>query len=160
MLKLSRTRSVVAALILVFAGAPLGVQAAPADDAKAAVLRFVDGMNAGDFKVLSLCATSATIIDDIPPYVWTGPGACGRWINDVVANMRDLGTTTVTATFDKATTADVHDKTAYLVFPAKFLMTTKGAQVTKTGVVTLVMDQGADGWKFTHFIWGRTAQTP
>jgi len=160
MLDLSFIRSAFGALILVFAGAPLGVAAAPIDDAKATVQRFVDGMNAGDFKALSLCAPSATVVDDIPPYVWSGAGACGRWVNDVIANMRDLGTTTITATFDKATTADIHDKTAYLVFPAKFAMTIKGAQVTKTGVITFIMDQGGDGWKFTHFIWGRTTQTP
>ena len=160
MLKLSRARCFVAALTLAFAAAPLGVQAAPADDAKAAVQRFVDGMNAGDVRVLSLCAASATVVDDIPPYVWTGPGACTRWISDVIANMKDTGTTAVRATFDPPTTADVHDKTAYLVYPARFVMTTKGAQVTKTGVMTIVMDQGADGWKFTNVTWGRTAQTP
>jgi ketosteroid isomerase-like protein len=160
MLKLSHARCFLAALTLVFAAAPLGVQAAPADDAKATVQRFVDGMNTGDFRVLSLCTPSATVIDDIPPYAWSGPGGCTRWFNDLVANMKDLGTTAVRATFDQASTADVHDKTAYLVFPARFAITSKGVVTTKTGVMTFVMEQGADGWKFTHFTWARTAQTP
>jgi len=160
MLKLSRARCFVAALALTFAAAPLGATAAPVDDAKATVQRFVEGMNVGDVRVLSSCAASATVVDDIPPYIWTGPGACGRWINDLIANMKDAGITAVRATFDPATTADVHDKTAYLVYPAKFVMTIKGAQSTKTGVMTFVMDQGSDGWKFTSVTWARTAQTP
>jgi ketosteroid isomerase-like protein len=160
MLKLSHGRCFVAAFALVFAAAPLGAAAAPADDAKATVQRFVDGMNAGDPRVLSNCASSTTVVDDMAPYVWSGPGGCAKWINDVIANMKDTGTTAIHATFDTATMADVHDKTAYVVYPAKFVMTVKGAQVTKTGVMTFVMDQGADGWKFTHITWARTAQTP
>ena len=160
MLKPSHARGIVWALTLVLAIAPLGATAAPADDAKATVQRFVDGMNSGDFQVLSLCAPSATVIDDIPPYAWSGPGGCTRWFNDLVANMKNLGTTAVRATFDPPTTADVYNKTAYLVYPARFAVTSKGVQSTKAGVITLVMEQGADGWKFTHFIWGRTAQTP
>jgi ketosteroid isomerase-like protein len=160
MLKHSFARCLVAALAFVSAAAPLGAAAAPVDDAKATVQRFVDGMNAGDPRVLSLCAQSATVVDDMAPYVWAGPGACTRWIQDLIANMKDTGTTAIHATFDPATMADVHEKTAYVVFPAKFVMTTKGAQVTKTGVMTFVMDQGADGWKFTHVTWARTAQTP
>lgn len=160
MLKLSHGRYLIAALTLVFAAAPLGVRAAPADDAKATVQRFVDGMNAGDPRVLSNCAASATVVDDMAPYVWSGPGACAKWINDLIANMKDTGTTAIHATFDAATMADVHDKSAYVVYPAKFVMTVKGVQTTKTGVMTFVMDQGADGWKFTHITWARTAQTP
>jgi ketosteroid isomerase-like protein len=160
MLNLSRARCLIAALLLAFAAAPLAVTAAPADDAKAAVQRFVDGMNAGDPRVLSICATSATVVDDMPPYVWSGPGACGKWINDLIANMKDTGTTAIHANFDAATMADVHDKTAYLVYPARFTMSVKGTQQTKTGVMTFVLDQGADGWKFTHITWARTAQTP
>ena len=41
-------RSLIAVLALAFAAPPLGATAAPADDAKATVQRFVDGMNAGD----------------------------------------------------------------------------------------------------------------
>jgi ketosteroid isomerase-like protein len=160
MLKLSYGRCVVAALTLVFAAAPLDVRAAPADEAKAAVQRFVDGMNAGDPRVLSLCAQSATVVDDLPPYVWTGTGACNRWISDLIANIKETGTTAMHANFDAATTADVHDKTAYVVYPARFTMTTKGVQASKTGVMTFVMELGADGWKFTHVTWARTAQTP
>ena len=159
MLKLSRARCFVAALALTFA-APLGATAAPADDAKATVQRFVDGMNSGNFGVLSLCATSTTVVDDIPPYVWTGPGACTRWLNDILANMKDAGTTAMRANFSQPTTASVHDKTAYVVYPVSFVMTTKGAQSTKTGVMTFVMDQGTDGWKFTNITWARTAQSP
>jgi ketosteroid isomerase-like protein len=160
MLKRSHARSFVAALALAFAAAPLSAAAAPVDDAKATVQRFVDGMNAGDARVLSSCAASATVVDDMAPYVWTGPGACSRWISDLIANMKDTGTTAIHATFDPATVADVQDKTAYVVFPAKFVMTVKGAQTSKTGVMTFVMDQSADGWKFTHITWARTAQTP
>jgi hypothetical protein len=160
MLKLSRARCFVAALALTLATAPLGVTAAPADDAKAAVQRFVDGLNSGDFRVLSLCATSSTMINDIPPYVWTGPGACTRWLNDLLANMKDTGTTAMRANFSPPTTADLHDKSAYVVYPVQFVLTTKGAQSTKTGVMTFVMEQGADGWRFTNVTWARTAQTP
>lgn len=160
MLKLSFARCLVAALAFVFAAAPLGATAAPVDDAKATVQRFLDGMNAGDPRVLSNCASSATVVDDMAPYVWTGAGACTRWVQDLIANMKDTGTTAIHATFDAPTMADVHDKTAYVVYPAKFVMTVKGAQATKAGVMTFVMDQGADGWKFTHITWARTAQTP
>jgi ketosteroid isomerase-like protein len=160
MFKLSFARCFLAASMLVFACPPVGATAAPVDDAKAAAQRFADGLNAGDPRVLSLCAASTTIVDDTPPYVWSGPGACTKWVQDLIANMKDTGTTAMHATFDAATAADVHDKTAYVVYPVRFTMMVKGAQVAKNGVLTFIMDQSADGWKFTHITWARTTPSP
>ncbi|GEM_PF-6657298 len=148
MLKHSFARCFVAALTLVFASATLGAAAAPADDAKAAVQRFVDGMHGGP-NVSWMCEPTATVVMDVRPYVISGPGACSF----LIGTLYDIYTRTARA----PTVVEVYDKTAYVVCPARFVRTVKGAQVTKTGVLTFVVDQTVNnGWMFSHVTWART----
>ncbi len=71
----------------------------------AAVKQWDDGFNTGDVKsAVVACADQTSIIDDIPPHEWHGPGGCSKWMNDaedffkknemtnVVSTLANLGT--------------------------------------------------------------------
>ena len=153
---LSYGRAFVASLsIFVAAAGPAGVQAAPQDDVRATVQRMVEAMNTGDFTTaLSLCS-SATIIDQVAPYVFTGADGCTRWIGAVRASIGDLGITAMNVTVDPPMSIDVHDTSAYIVSPMRLAATMKGERVLKNAIGTFVLARGADGWKFTQIVWSR-----
>jgi hypothetical protein len=72
-----------ARIIIACALALLGAATAGASDSTnvmAVVHQMVDGFNSGDMKSsLAACADQAVIVDDTPPHVWHGTGACGAW---------------------------------------------------------------------------------
>jgi ketosteroid isomerase-like protein len=157
---LSRGRAFVASMLIVFAAlAPAGAQAAPQDDVRATAQRFVDAMNTGDVAAaLSLCST-ATVVDQLSPYVFTGPDGCQRWLRAVIGSVQSAGISRIDATLDPTMAVDVSDTTAYIVCPLKFAVTLKGDRALKNAVLTIVLARGADGWKFTHLTVSRPSFT-
>ena len=160
MLMHSRGRALVASMLVAVAAiAPAGAQAAPQDDVRATVQKFVDAMNAGDVAgALSLCG-GATVVDQIAPYVYTGPDGCQRWIRAVVTGVQSAGVTSINAAPDAPTSVDVGDASAYIVCPLKFAITVQGDRRMKAAVATMVLARGADGWKFTHITFSRPSFT-
>jgi hypothetical protein len=83
-------------------------------DALAAVTQFIDGFNKGDVKTaLAICAATAAIIDEFPPYSWQGPTACSDWANDFDANSKKEKITDPVVTLGKAKHVDVTGDRAY-----------------------------------------------
>ncbi len=145
--------------ILCAAVVPPPTQAAPQDDVRATVQRFVDAMNTGDFAgALSVCGT-ATIVDQMAPYVFTGPDGCQRWIRAVTASLQTAGVTGLNATMEPTTSVEVGDGIAYIVSPLKFAVTMKGDRAVKNAVGTFVLSRGPDGWKFSHVTMARPSFT-
>ena len=49
-------------------------------DVVAVVHRWADAFSERSFDTdIAPCAEDAVVIDDLPPHVWQGPGACSRW---------------------------------------------------------------------------------
>lgn len=154
-----RTLDLRVVLIAFTTMSPAAVQAAPQDDVRATVQRFVDSMNNGDFAGAASQCASATIVDQLAPYLFTGPDGCVRWLRSISAFVVSAGVTTVNATLDAPSSIDVGDVTAYVVYPIKFAVTVKGERLTKNAVATMVLTRGADGWKLTHVTFARPGLT-
>jgi ketosteroid isomerase-like protein len=153
---LSYVCSIFASCLIAFGAiSPAAVQAAPQDDVRAAVQRFVDSMNRGDFDGASSQCATATIVDQLSPYVFTGPDGCRRWLRTITAYVVSSGITNVNATLDAPTSIDVSDTAAYVVYPITFAVAVKGERVTKNAVATIVLARGPDGWKLMHVTFSR-----
>ena len=119
------------------------------------VRQFIDGFNKGDVpSAVATCAAQTSIIDEIPPYEWSGAGACGRWANDYDADAKKKGITAGAVTLGAPRHHAVDGDRAYIVIPVSYEITQKGKQVKQTGAVMAVtLRKGSAGWKITAWSW-------
>jgi hypothetical protein len=124
-------------------------------DAMATVRQFVQGFNRGDAKTaLAACADETSIIDEFPPHVWNGAGACSKWMNDYDADARKNGITGGIVTLGNPLHVDVTAGRAYIVVPASYAFKQKGKQVRETGsTLTVVLQKGEAGWHIIAWAW-------
>ena len=130
---------------------------APAQEMEvmAVVRQFVDGFNKGDIQsALATCAEETSIIDEIPPYAWHGPGACGKWASDYDADAKKRGITDGVVTLGATKHTYVTGDRAYVVIPAGYEVKQNGKPVKQTGsTMTVVLRKGATGWKIVAWTW-------
>lgn len=142
------------------AATPMGT-APPAAQAMAAVHQFVDNFNSGNTKeMLAACAPSTNILDDFPPHVWSGPGACASWANALAAANKAQGQGGEKVTLLTPTTDIVTGNVAYIVVPATLVFTQHGKAMTQTGSTwTLVVRKMSGGWRIVAWSWadGKTS---
>lgn len=119
------------------------------------VHQFLDGFNKGDVaSAIATCAAQTSIIDEFPPFEWSGAGACGKWANDYDADAKKKGITAGAVTLSAPRHNVVEGDRAYVVIPAAYEVTRKGKQVKQTGaVMAITLRKGAAGWKITAWSW-------
>jgi ketosteroid isomerase-like protein len=150
-------KNLVALALALLAQVP-DVAAQQTADQKAVVAvmnQFIDGFNKGDVATaIATCAAQTSIIDEFPPFQWSGAGACGKWANDWDADAKKKGITAGAVTLGAPRHNVVEGDRAYLVIPATYEVTQKGKQVKQTGAVMAVtLRKGAAGWKITAWSW-------
>jgi ketosteroid isomerase-like protein len=121
----------------------------------AVVNQFIGGFNKGDVPAaVATCAAQTSIIDEIPPFEWSGTGACGKWAHDYDADARKKGITAGAVTLGTPRHNMVEGDRAYLVIPTSYEITRNGKQVKQTGAVMAVtLRKGSAGWKITAWSW-------
>jgi hypothetical protein len=116
------------------------VQAEPADTSMSTIHRFIDASSRGDDVAVEALQTShVSIIDEVPPHDWRGPGAYRVWAAD--AHRQDVA-------------EDVHDgilslgrvvreesdgKTAYVVVHALYRYKTHGVLTDEPGEMVFAL---------------------
>lgn len=151
-------RQILIAVTLALLAPPASAQT-PAD-VMAPIRQFTDGFNKGDVATaLAACAAETSIIDEFPPFVWSGAGACARWASDYDADSKKKGITAGAVTMSTPRHHEVAGDRAYVVIPVSYQVTQKGKQVKQTGaVMTVTLRKGAAGWKITAWSWSTGTQ--
>jgi len=145
------TRAVIFAIALLSSG-PLF--ASDKTDVLAVVHHWVDSFNKGDSaSALATCADESAIIDDAPPYVWHGAGACKAWYNDLGAFLKKNDAVFDRTTVDKVRNFQITGDRAYAVVSATFTMKVKDAPQSEKGIWTFAMKKGDQGWRITGWTW-------
>jgi ketosteroid isomerase-like protein len=147
-------------IALTLALTPVAASAQVPADVMAPIRQFIDGFNKGDVpSALAACAAETSIIDEIPPFEWTGAGACGRWASDYDADAKTKGITAGAVTMSTPRHHEVAGDRAYVVIPVSYEITQKGKQVQQTGAVMAVtLRKDAAGWKITAWSWSTGTQ--
>jgi hypothetical protein len=144
------------AMTLVATATPVHAQQAGQQaEVIASVTRFVEGFNKGDTKTLvKSCSSETAIIDEFPPHVWHGVGACAAWARDYNANAKRLDITDGVVTLGKATHVDVTGDRAYVVIPSDYSFKQKGKPVKETGsAFSFAMQKVGPTWKIAGWSW-------
>lgn len=138
------------------AGILLAGPAAAADqtDVMSVVHHWVAAFNQGDMQAMAAtCSDQASIIDDFPPHVWTGAGACTRWASDFQSFVRKTGSSDQAVTVGKPWHVDVTAGLAYVVAPTNYSFKHNGKPVQQGGVVTLALQKSTAGWQVIGWAW-------
>jgi len=126
-------------------------------DVMATVNQFIDGFNKGDTKTaLAACASPVAIIDEFPPYVWSGPTACADWASDYDAASKKDKVTHQVVKLAKPKHVDVSGDRGYVVVPANYTYQQDGKPMAENGsLLTVALQKGPDGWRITAWTWSK-----
>ena len=149
-------RKLLIAVIVVVAVAGLAA-GSEQTEVMAPVRQFVDGFNKGDAKsAVAACADQTMIIDDFPPHLWHGAGACASWASAYEADAKKNGIVDGVVTLGKPRQVDITGDVAYVVVPASFSYKQNGKLVKEAGATfTLVLQKGMAGWRITAWAWAK-----
>lgn len=131
--------------------------AAEQGDVMTPVHQLVDGFNKGDISLaLAACADQAFIIDEFPPYQWSGAGACSSWAQAFDADAKKNGITEPVVTLGKPRHVEVVGDDAYVIAPASYAWKQNGKPMKETNsTLTAVLHKTAAGWRITSWTWSQ-----
>ena len=145
-------------LILLFAFQPGGAAASPGDDAKAAIISLahnaITAFSNGDAATARELVPATSIIDELPPFSWAGPGATDAWLAAVRRQGRRSHTTGVVTVLDAPTFIGIEGRAAYAVFPTRFSYRQAGVQVNRTGIWMFSARKTSRGWRIVAWAAG------
>ena len=144
-------------IIIVFALGMLSAGWAAASektDVLAVVNQWSANFNKGDLKAaIALCAADASIIDDLAPFHWRGPGACAKWSEAYTAYVKDHELTDVTVMLAPSQTVEISGSHAYFAARATYVGTEKGKPIKVAARVTMALEKGSGGWQIVAWSW-------
>lgn len=119
-----------------------------------AVHRFVEGFNNDDVGLAqAACAGETSIIDDFPPYQWTGDGATTRWYRDMAGMAAQYGMSDWSVRLEETRHLIVSDGLAYVVAPVEARWLEDRAPAARTGYLTAALRKRAEEWCISALSW-------
>jgi hypothetical protein len=150
----SMLQRILLALLLSCVFAPVWAQSPDSSAADRKAILAVIQHALGTFSKGDIAAFKATwapsgvqILDDVPPYSWTGNGAVERWIEETGVAIRQLGLADLTLHSKDPRRVEITGDRAYVVLPVVVRYNLNGRKFTQQGTQALVMTRTADGWK-------------
>jgi ketosteroid isomerase-like protein len=123
----------------------------------APVRQFVAAFNKGDVPTAAAqCTEQAAIIDEFPPYVWHGGGACTAWMEEYDADAKSRGISDGFVILSAPRLVEVKGDRAYVVAPASYAYNMKGSTHKETdSILTVALQKIAAGWRITGWSWAK-----
>ena len=137
------------------------VRAEPADTPMSTIHRFIDASSRGDDVAAEASqAPDVSIIDEVPPHAWRGPGAYRAWAayahrQDVAEDVHD-GVLSV----GRVVRDESDGKTAYVVVHALYRYKAHGVLTDEPAEMVFTLQRGQNGWKITAWCFTGTVPHP
>jgi ketosteroid isomerase-like protein len=123
-------------------------------DVMAVIHQMVDGFNTRDRKSsVAACVDQAVVVDDTPPHVWQGAGACAAWMDAYDAWTKSNNVTGVSEEILKVHHIDISGDVAYVVQSARLNWIEKGKPMSEKAIETVTLKKTASGWRITAWAW-------
>ena len=146
-------RSLLIAIVMVMSTSTT-VAASDNTDVTAVAHRWADAFSQRSFNTdIGPCAEDAVVIDDLPPHVWQGPGACSEWFKAFEAWAAKAGATNAVITLGEIRHLDVDGGFAYLVAPVTLSYIRAGKPVNFPGMITLTLRKRQSDWHVSGVAW-------
>lgn len=152
-------RLIFAAIVL---AAATPAAAAPDPSVIAPTDAFLNAFDAGDMKAAAVpfAKGDITIIDELPPYRWTGPAALTAWATDFGKYVAAKGQTGGKVVLGAPTRVEVSATSAYVIRPAHYTFVEHGTAMVEDGQMIFALTGKAKAWKITGWAWSGPAAKP
>lgn len=121
----------------------------------APIHQFIDNFDKGDQKAAAAAFATGglTIIDEVPPHIWTGSDALQTWANDLVANDKGQGITSEKVTLGKATRVVESGDHGYVVIPVVYTYKQHKTAMREPAQMTFALQKSGDAWLISGWTW-------
>jgi ketosteroid isomerase-like protein len=128
---------------------------------EAPIHTFIDDFNKGDAAgAAAAFLPSVSIIDEVPPHIWTGSKAFATWAADLTKNDMAKGISKEAVELGAVKREVVSGKTAYVIIAATYSFEQNGKAMHEVSQMTYAMRKTADGWKIAGWTWTGPNATP
>ncbi len=128
---------------------------------EAPIQRMMDGFNKGDIaSVKSAHVASPTIVDNVSPFVWSGPNAFDQWVADLTKAEAAEGKTEGVVTFAPVVDEVVRGDRAYVVTRSIYAYKEKGRSMREVGYTSFVLTKVGSEWKVESWSWASPSGVP
>jgi ketosteroid isomerase-like protein len=119
-----------------------------------AVRAFVKAFNNEDADgAEAACVDDMQIIDDFPPYQWTGGQAVARWFDDMARMAEKYAMSEPSVALKDPLHVIVSDHSAYVVVPIDVRWRENGTRAERAGYMTMKVREGGEGWVLSACAW-------
>jgi hypothetical protein len=117
--------------------------------------------NKGDAKAAKAAHINApTIVDEVAPYLWSGPKAFDTWLGDLSKSEAAEGKTGGIVALGTPIRESIKGDKAYVVTPSTYTFKQKGKMMRETGTMTFALVSTKAGWKIQAWTWSSPEATP
>jgi hypothetical protein len=152
----SNRRSMRSLLVVILIAFTAGTAtASEQSDVMAPVHLFVNAFNRGDARTaLTACANPVSVIDEFPPYAWTGPAGCSDWAAAFDVNAKRKSITDAVVTIVEPTHITIVRNRAYVVTHATYAWKEHGKAMSETAArLTIALHRTGGVWVMTAWTW-------
>jgi ketosteroid isomerase-like protein len=152
-------------MIFGLAGLALASTATGAYAANAAVeapiRQFVDSFNKGDSAgAAAQFMPSVSIIDEVPPHIWTGANGFASWAADLTKDAQAHGQSENAVALGAVKREVVSGSNAYVIVAATYSYKQNGAAMHEPSQMTFALKRMKSGWKIAGWAWTGPNPTP
>lgn len=151
-------------MIAATVGALLWTLPAAAQDAavEAPIKAFAEGFSKGDMAaaMATHVSTGAVIVDELPPYMWSGATSFTDWGASFAKDAEAKGLTEPSVSIGQPTRELVSGDNAYVIVPAVYTFKQKGVAMREAAQMTFALVKTANGWKIAGWTWTGPDPTP
>lgn len=124
------------------------------------ILSAVRDTNTNDLHRLdSYYVAAPVIVDEFPPFVWTGAQAATRWWMGFEKLGKNAGLSNVKAMTLPVRESDTTQDKAYVVVPMEITYVYKAKPQKETGVLTCTLQRTGKTWKIATQTWSTASNT-
>jgi hypothetical protein len=159
-MKLRVLIALLALCVITPVAAPAAMPAGPSGAIMATIDGAIAAINAGNAaETNSYFTSSSLIVDEFPPYVWSGTGAAGTWWRHVDAANTQMHNTHFRAAVGHITHWNASRVQAYVVVPLTISFVAKGKPGGETGLWTLTMQRVGTAWRIHTASWATVSNS-
>jgi hypothetical protein len=136
---------------------------AAADEAAAAAISWIRNV-ADPIAFKAGHAPNPVIVDEFPPYLWSGADAPERWLADLAKffSKHDTGAGPNSVRFDHAAPAQAQSdgNSAYVMIPVMLRLRVGGKPLSASGQIAFVMTRTREAWKIASWTYSAPPPSP
>lgn len=122
---------------------------------EAPIRRMADAFNQDDIAAVKAEHVAApTIVDNVPPFTWSGPNALDTWLADLGKSEEARGLSDGHVTFAPIVDEVVQGDRAYVVARSIYTFKQKGRVMKEDGYTAFVLVKTGADWKVESWSWG------